>query len=308
MSAKIRLGVCDPADLGIVPAGKVIIFMDPNDNKLKAKKDDQSIVNLEDTDVLVAVSSNDTTPGYLEDKVSAGLGIQLNTLNDGANETLEVVANVQSVFGRVGEVVAEAGDYNAIQITFDDTAAGVNGATVQAAVDDLGVRLALIEAQTYVNSFNGRVGDVVTDTFQATQQAAQTNVTTIQAILHQATNQNVVGTYSYNPTNGEVTINKTGKYRFLNKATADTANGARQTSLVRLQRFNGISFADLPTAVGPSVAYGYHRNNASGENTIGVESVVDVVAGQRFRCTIECTTAGLINTIPAGTSLIVQEI
>lgn len=282
--------------------------MDPNDNKLKVKKDDQSIVNLEDTDVLVAVSSNDTTPGYLEDKIAPGLGIQLNTLNEGANERLEVIADVQSVFGRTGAVVAEAGDYNAIQITFDDSAAGVNGATVQAAVDDLGARLAVIEAQTYVNSFNGRTGDVVTDTFQATQQAAQNSVTTIQALLHQAINQNVPGTYSYTPANGELVINKTGKYRFTVKATADTANGARQTSLVRLQRFNGISFADLPTAAGPSRAYGYHRNNASGENTVGIDSVVDVVAGQRFRCTIECTTAGLINTIPAGTCLIVEEI
>lgn len=308
MSAKIRLGVCDPADLGVVPAGKVILFMDPNDNKLKIKKDDQTIVNLEDTDVLVAVSSDDTTPGYLEDKLGAGLGVQLQVTNPGGNEVLNVIADVQSVFGRTGPVVAEAGDYSAVQITFDDTAAGVNGATLQAAVDDLGARLALIEAQSYVNSFNGRTGDVVTDVFQATQQAAQTNVTTIQPLLHQAINQPVPGTYTYNPANGELTINKTGKFRFSTKATADTANGARQTSLLRLQRFNGISFADLPTAVGPSRAYGYHRNNASGENTIGIDTIVDVVSGQRFRCTVECTTAGLINTVPAGTCLIVEEI
>ena len=308
MAAKIQLNVCDPADLGVVPSGKVVIFMDPNDNKIKVKKDDQSIVNLEDTDVLVAVSSDDTTSGYLEDKISAGLGIQLQVLNPGGNEVLSVIADVQSVFGRTGEVVATAGDYGAIQITFDDGAAGVNGATVQAAVDDLGARLAIIEAQTYVNSFNGRTGAVTTDIFQATQQAAQTNVTTIQAILHQATNQTVAATYTYNAANGELTINKTGKFRFGVKSTADTANGARQTSLLRLQRFNGISFADLPTAAGPSRAYGYHRNNASGENTVGIDAVVDVVAGQRFRCTVECTTAGLINTIPAGTALIVEEV
>lgn len=282
--------------------------MDPNDNKLKVKKDDQSIVNLEDTDVLVAVSSDDTTPGYLEDKIGAGLGVQLQVTNAGANEVLNVIADVQKVFGRVGEVVATAGDYTAIQVTFDDTAAGVNGATVQAAVDDLGARLAAIESQSYVNSFNGRTGVVVTDVFQATQQAAQTNITTIQPLLHQAINQPVAGTYTYTPANGELVILKAGKFRFSTKCTSDTANGARQTSLLRLQRFNGISFADLPTAVGPSRAYGYHRNNASGENTVGIDTIVDVAAGQRFRCTIECTTAGLINTIPAGTCLIVEEI
>jgi hypothetical protein len=42
------------------------------------------------TDEKVAVSSNDTTPGYLTDKLVAGVGIKLTELNDGADEDLRV--------------------------------------------------------------------------------------------------------------------------------------------------------------------------------------------------------------------------
>lgn len=43
-------------------------------------------------DELVKVSDNDTTAGTLEDKVVAGTGITLSTLNDGANEQLRISA------------------------------------------------------------------------------------------------------------------------------------------------------------------------------------------------------------------------
>lgn len=36
------------------------------------------------------VSGNDTTPGYLADKIVAGTGITVTPLDDGANETLEI--------------------------------------------------------------------------------------------------------------------------------------------------------------------------------------------------------------------------
>ena len=308
MAAKIRLGICDPTEIGTVPAGKVIIFLDPNDNILKVKKDDQTIKNLEDTDVLVSVSANDTTPGYLEDKIGAGAGIQLQTLNDGANETLQVIADVQTVFGRVGNVVATAGDYSAIQITFDDSGPGVNGATVQAAIDDLGTRLATLEGQTYVNSYNGRTGVVVNDIFQATQQTAQIGITAPVAASFDVTNQNVPSTFNYNSTTGILVINKAGKFRFEIKVTCDTGNGARQTSLIRLQKFNGSVFADLPVAEGQSRSYGYHRNSASGENTSVIGNVLDVVAGDQYRVLIQSISAGPVNSVPLATSLLVEEI
>jgi hypothetical protein len=42
------------------------------------------------TDINAKVSSNDTTTGFLEDKIVAGTNVTVTTLNDGANETLEI--------------------------------------------------------------------------------------------------------------------------------------------------------------------------------------------------------------------------
>lgn len=43
MAAKIRLAVCAQADVGTVPAGKQVIFIDSLDNVIKVKKDDQVV-------------------------------------------------------------------------------------------------------------------------------------------------------------------------------------------------------------------------------------------------------------------------
>ena len=41
----------------------------------------------------VLVSANDTTPGYLIEKLAAGFNIQLNILNPGGNEQVEIASN-----------------------------------------------------------------------------------------------------------------------------------------------------------------------------------------------------------------------
>lgn len=41
----------------------------------------------------VLVSATDTTPGYLQEKLAAGFNIQLNLLNAGGNEQLEIASN-----------------------------------------------------------------------------------------------------------------------------------------------------------------------------------------------------------------------
>ena len=45
-----------------------------------------------DTDIKVKVSSNDTTPGFLNGKLVAGTGIVFTENNDGANETLTIAS------------------------------------------------------------------------------------------------------------------------------------------------------------------------------------------------------------------------
>ncbi len=48
------------------------------------------------SDELIKISSNDTTPGYLNGKLVQGQGVLLNELNDAANETLEVTLDLDS--------------------------------------------------------------------------------------------------------------------------------------------------------------------------------------------------------------------
>ena len=70
---------------------------------------------------------------------------------------------IGSVFGRTGAVVAQNGDYTAGQITYNNTASGLTGITVQAAVDQLDTRLDAVEALpgAPVDSVYGRTGAVV---------------------------------------------------------------------------------------------------------------------------------------------------
>lgn len=53
-------------------------------------------------DKRVKVSSNDTTPGFLEDKIAGGPGIDTTTLNEAANEQVEVRAGYRQKFLLMG--------------------------------------------------------------------------------------------------------------------------------------------------------------------------------------------------------------
>lgn len=56
------------------------------------------------TDELVKVSANDTTAALLGTKLVAGANITLNEINDGANETLEIVAAATAAAGVSGSI------------------------------------------------------------------------------------------------------------------------------------------------------------------------------------------------------------
>lgn len=53
---------------------------------------------------------------------------------------------VFDVFGRIGNIVAEAGDYTAEQITYNNTSSGLTAVEIQAAVDELEGRLESAES------------------------------------------------------------------------------------------------------------------------------------------------------------------
>jgi hypothetical protein len=64
-----------------------------------------------DSDELVKVSLNDTTPGYLEGKIAAGTGISISTVNEGADEDLTITCTVTNTD-------------QVVKVTSDDTTSG----------------------------------------------------------------------------------------------------------------------------------------------------------------------------------------
>jgi hypothetical protein len=82
----------DSASVPNAATGRFILFLD-TDGIWKKKDDLGNVTPVSEADLndKVKVSSNDTTEGYLEDKVQ-GLPnkISVSTLNDGANESLEI--------------------------------------------------------------------------------------------------------------------------------------------------------------------------------------------------------------------------
>lgn len=104
---------------------------------------------------------------------------------------------------------------------------------------------------------------------------------------------------------GEYLFLKSGIFEIELQVTADTADNGRRTSKTTLQVFDGSSWIDHPNA--PS-CYGYHRNNASGENTTSSKVIVNANSNQRYRYQIRCLNNGLIKTVPSGTCLIIKQI
>lgn len=67
------------------------IRIEPGGNLIFTDSGGEMIANGASSDIKdVKVTSNDTTPGFLLDKIVAGVGIQITELNDAGNETLEI--------------------------------------------------------------------------------------------------------------------------------------------------------------------------------------------------------------------------
>lgn len=80
------------------PSGNNLsFFLNANDgNKLYAMRSDRSVflvpTGVAPVDNKVSVSAADTTPSFLQPKITAGTNITLTVLNPGANETLKIDA------------------------------------------------------------------------------------------------------------------------------------------------------------------------------------------------------------------------
>ena len=87
-AVRYRIGSSDPTSS--LDAGD--LFFNTTSNTLKVYNGSAWVSIDADTDVLVAVSSNDTTAGYLNGKLTAGTNVTLTEGSDGGNETLSIAA------------------------------------------------------------------------------------------------------------------------------------------------------------------------------------------------------------------------
>ena len=86
---RYRVGSSDPAS----SLDEGDLFYNTSSNELKYYNGSSWTAIVADTDVKVSVSSNDTTPGFLNGKLVAGTGVSLTEGNDGGNETLTIASS-----------------------------------------------------------------------------------------------------------------------------------------------------------------------------------------------------------------------
>ena len=85
-AVRYRIGSSDPTSS--LDSGD--LFFNTTSSVLKVYNGSAWVIIQADTDVKVSVSSNDTTPGFLNGKLVAGTNITLTENNDGGNETLTI--------------------------------------------------------------------------------------------------------------------------------------------------------------------------------------------------------------------------
>ena len=98
---------------------------------------------------------HDVATGALNGFMSAADKTKLDGIEAGAE-----VNDVDSVFGRTGAVVAVAGDYDAVQVDYDNTTSELAATDVQAAIDELAF------PRLIASAFDNAISTQTTETFQ----------------------------------------------------------------------------------------------------------------------------------------------
>lgn len=226
---------------------------------------------------------------------------------------------VDSVFGRIGDVIAQPGDYDADQIDYDNTTSGLSATEVQSAIDEVNANVINLSNQlsnlvlndlsdvdvTGVTDGQGILWDSATGNWLA----SNITTTTPDKVLfhHNGVISQVLSTsfsvilfnfstsstsaITYNNATGEFTINEDGQYGIECDMSFTTTTAARKNAQVKLQ-LDGV---DVPG----SFAYTYNRNTVNGESTGSLTMELDMTGGQIIRILARGTT-GTVKTIPSA--------
>lgn len=105
--AKIDIEQSTAASVGVPDPGRAYIFVDSTDDKPKVVLPNGDIISIVDTDVLAKVTTNDTTSGFLDDKIVVSTGLVKTILNPGGNEQIQISAGARAIFQAHQQVVQD---------------------------------------------------------------------------------------------------------------------------------------------------------------------------------------------------------
>lgn len=205
-------------------------------------------------------------------------GTKLDTIETGAE-----VNDVTSVFGRLGSIVAQASDYDAIQIDYNNTSSGLSAIEVQAAIDEI-----------ISGSLNGDFA------FLYDAAGGQSIPGSLTSITWDSQGEISSG-FSHTLNSSEITVQRAGVYFVHADITLDSTTSTRTSSQAIIQLDTGSGFAD----VDGSHAWGYHRTTGNGEGTATAAAVLLLSPGDVIRVVAQFVGGTALTSVANASRLII---
>lgn len=242
---------------------------DDADTKLSGKLD----TSHEGAGGAVHADATTGTSGFM----SAADKAKLDGIETGAEAN-----DVDSVFGRTGAVVAQASDYDADQVDYNNGTSGLAATDVQAAIDEI---------------VSGAGGAEDAEYFSAGDTAGGTTIGTSWVDIPLGSQFQVDSPFSHTPGSAEVTVNKTGILLMIADVSTRVQSGNNRSQCEMRVLQNG---SEIPGTRGAM----YAREVNEGSGTASASRALSVTSGDVIKMQAE-RVSGSSNTqtLPNGSRL-----
>lgn len=204
---------------------------------------------------------------------NSGTQLISNNVQDALTEIFNLISTqgVTSFNARVGNVVPEAGDYEALQVTYDNSGSGLLASETQAAIDEVNAKIPASIVETF-NSRSGAVAPTAGD-YDAGQITYDNTVSGLAATDTQAAIDELAaapgGVTSFNTRTGAV-VPAASDYDAVQVDFDDTV---AQTGSSNVQ-----GALEYVATRGASAQYTTYNNTQSGLSATNVQAAIDEVA------------------------------